>query len=142
MDRERSELEKYIFYFERFSNHDKALSVAGNLQKKMEESMLQLHDRLNLEHSELNFLSEAGLILRNARRTLKWSYAFGYFIDEPKGKNLFEFHQKDLENFTEELQELLEIKYDEYFNKMNATLKNFREYKDKVINSLFKCNKV
>ena len=142
MDKERSELERYIFYFERFSNHDKSLSVATNLQKQMEQRMLQLHDRFNLEHSQLSFIFDAALILRNSRRTLKWSYAFGYFINEPKGKHLFEFHQRDLENFTEELQELLEIKYGQYFEKINATLEDFREYKDQVVSSLFKCNKV
>jgi len=141
MDRERSELEKYIFYFERYSNHDKAHGVAAQIQKRMEENMLYLHDRLHLEHGELSFMLEAAIILRNSRRTLKWSYAFGYYIDDLKVKGLFEFHQKDLENYSEELQEYLEIKYGQYFNQKDVTLKEFRDYKDHVINSSFKCNK-
>jgi len=141
MERERTELEKYIWYFERYSNHDKSLSVATQIQKRMEDNMLTLHDRLSVEHGEVAFLLEAAVILRNARRTLKWSYAFGYYIDDIKVKSLFEFHQKDLENYTEELQEWLEIKYTQYFGKKDVALKEFREFKDAVMGSAFKCNK-
>eukprot|EP00331_Platyophrya_macrostoma_P012323 CAMPEP_0176424146 /NCGR_PEP_ID=MMETSP0127-20121128/10678_1 /TAXON_ID=938130 /ORGANISM="Platyophrya macrostoma, Strain WH" /LENGTH=444 /DNA_ID=CAMNT_0017805177 /DNA_START=91 /DNA_END=1425 /DNA_ORIENTATION=- len=142
IDREKSELEKYIFYFERYNNHDKGLGVARELVKKMEQNMLELHDKLGLQHGELTFLSQAAQTLVQCKRVLKWSYAFGFYIKD-KSKALFEFGQKDLEKYSDELLEEIEIKYAKSIKNQDQKydLKCFSLYKSGVIALTQKCQK-
>ncbi len=43
-----------------------------------------------------------------AHRVLRWTYVFGYYLDNPSEKSLFEFLQEDLEKNCDHLHELVE----------------------------------
>ena len=105
--------------------------------------MLELHDKLGLQHGELTFLTQAAQTLVQAKRILKWSYAYAYYLDD-KTKPLFEFGQKDLEKYSEELLEEIEIKYAKSIRNEDQKydLKAFSLYKSEVIALTQKCQKV
>lgn len=105
--------------------------------------MLELHDKLGLQHGELTFFSQAAQALVQCKRILKWSYAFGYYIND-KTKALFEFGQKDLEKYSDELLEEIEIKYAKSIRNADGKydLKCFSLYKSEVIALTQKCQKV
>lgn len=143
-DKEKSDLEKYVFYFERFSNNERAFQIAKEINHKMEHNVDDLRTKLNLPFTEINFLTDATDMLQKARKILKWSYVFAYYISNHKTKDLFEFHQKDLERYCEELNEALEMNYSKsvQINQGVLDLKAFLSYKDKVSNFNYRCQKV
>ena len=105
--------------------------------------MLELHDHLGIQHGELTFLSQAAHTLIQCKRVLKWSYAFGFYIFEDK-KGLFEFGQKDLENYSDRLLEEIEINFSQSIKNQDGKydLKCFSHYKSEVIALTQKCTKV
>ena len=61
-DRQRqakNELDKYMFYFERYNNHDKAEKHARNLRPVIKTKIILLHDIKKYPLQELEFLEEA-----------------------------------------------------------------------------------
>jgi len=48
-DKEKSMLEKYIFYFERFNNNQKAEKQAKADQVKMADLIKEIHDKIGLD---------------------------------------------------------------------------------------------
>lgn len=56
--------------------------------------------------------------LIECRRVLKYTYVFGYYLQEGTSrKTLFEHHQENLEKFTEHLSELSELKIEDLKDK-------------------------
>jgi ariadne-1 len=140
VDREKTELEKYIYFFERYHNHDGGLKVAQEMSKNMISKMQELHDTYHLEHGEVQFLDVAGKTLVECKRVLKWSYGFGYYLD-PKRREFYEFSQKDLEKYTDELLESLEMHYktEVRMELGKLDLPKFTRYKNEVISLKDKC---
>ncbi len=143
-EKEKAELEKYVFYFERFSNNERAFQISKGLHLKMEANVSELQKKLGLQSEEIRFLTEATETLLKTRKILKWTYAYSYYIESPTHKCLFEFHQKDLERICEDLNEILEMKYAKSIqtNQGVLDLKSFYTYKDLLTNVTYKCQKV
>ena len=57
---------------------------------------------------DVQFLRNATRQVADCRRVLKYTYVFGYYLDDGPEKELFEFLQQELEKTTEELSELSE----------------------------------
>lgn len=55
----KSELDRYMFYFERYNNHDKAEKHARNLKPVIKAKIGLLHEIKKYPPSELEFLEEA-----------------------------------------------------------------------------------
>mmetsp|Transcript_91143 Transcript_91143/g.162255 ORF Transcript_91143/g.162255 Transcript_91143/m.162255 type:complete len:535 (-) Transcript_91143:198-1802(-) len=108
-------LDKYMFYFERFMDHDKGMKLTWRQEQDIEEKVQKLHDEHNFEIMELQFLYDALRQVRVCRQVLKWTYVFGYYLEESSDKNLFEFLQKNLEEKTDSLHEMLERDFDKTF---------------------------
>ena len=73
------------------------------------------------------------------RRTLKWTYVYAYYIEDPKQKELFEFLQSLLEENTEKLADLLENKYQariDILNQMSASEKRYQQLLDGINDEL------
>lgn len=112
-------LDKYMFFFERFMDHDRGMKLTVKEEADIEGSVQKLHDSHGFEIVELQFLYEALKQVRSCRRVLKWSYVYGYYLNEAgPAKNLFEFLQKNLEEKTDNLHELLEKNLYEYIPKV------------------------
>ncbi|KAG5461863.1 MAG: hypothetical protein BJ554DRAFT_5881 [Olpidium bornovanus] len=70
--------------------------------------MEELQLSSDLSWIEVQFLKKAVDILCQCRMTLKWTYAFAYYLKRTNATELFEDNQRDLEMATEQLSELLE----------------------------------
>jgi len=111
-------LDKYMFYFERFMNHDKAMEMTKKQEKDIDDQVQKLHDRHGFEIIELQFLYDALKQVRACRRVLKWTYVYGYYLEEAgPEKPLFEYLQKNLEEKTDKLHEMLERDLDQIISK-------------------------
>ena len=69
--------------------------------------------------------------LQNGRKTLKWTYAFAYYLSKSNFSDIFEFNQDFLNRTVEDLSEIFEKIMDKRNkNKVGTILKN----KAKIIN--------
>merc|ERR1719422_815434 len=107
------------------------LTVREN--QDIENKVQQLHDKHEIEIIELQFLEDALRQVRACRRVLKWSYVYGYYLEDvgPE-KNLFEHLQKQLEEKTDNLHEMLEKDFGQFFKEED--LPNSEEHKVKFMN--------
>lgn len=103
-------LDRYMFYFERFVGHDRSMKMTVRQEVSIEPMVQTLHSKHGFDVIELQFLYDALKQVRACRRVLKWTYVYGYYFEEvgPE-KNLFEHVQKNLEEKTDKLHEMLEI---------------------------------
>jgi len=135
-------LDKYIFYFERFMDHDRGMKVTVTQEEETEGKVRTLHDKHGFEIIELQFLYDALRQVRACRRVLKWTYVYGYYLEEmgPE-KNLFEHLQKHLEEKTDSLHEMLERDLEKFLNSENQESdsspenhRKFMEFRSHVTN--------
>jgi len=119
-DREsaRAALEKYMHYYTRYANHDKSQRFEKQLREKCEQKMKEL-TQINKYSSwvDVEYIQKAVSILIECRGSLKFTYVYGYYLDEGREKQLFEYLQEDLERVTEKLSEILENTPVENFNR-------------------------
>ena len=57
---------------------------------------------------EVQYLDQASVVLQECRQTLKWTYAFAFYLERNNDTYIFEDNQKDLEMAVEQLSELFE----------------------------------
>ena len=77
--------------------------------------MTSLQSSTSLSWIDVQFLKKASETLIQSRMTLKWTYAFAFYLERNNMTDLFEDNQRDLEVAVEALNELLEknVEYDE-----------------------------
>jgi ariadne-1 len=135
--RAKHALDKYMFYFERFMDHDRGMKLTVREEQDVEGKVKTLHDTHGFEIIELQFLYDALRQVRACRRVLKWTYVFGYYMEESgPEKNLFEHLQKNLEEKTDNLHEMLEKDFNQFFEEPStSTAKDkFMEFRSHVTN--------
>lgn len=131
----KTDLDKYMWYFERFNNHSKAQILAKEKQSvQIEKRMQQLHDIKQYPIGEVEFLKLAVEQVIRCRRVLKWTYVFGYYLMPGLEKNLFEHLQEKLEENTDHLHELVEKPLDEFLNPDVTDKSAFYHYKSELTN--------
>ena len=87
----KNELDKYMFYFERFQNHEKSERQAREMKPKLSKMIDRLHDIKQYPLQELEFIIEACEEVIRCRQVLKYTYAYGYYLSPGQEKQLFEF---------------------------------------------------
>eukprot|EP00919_Chromeraceae_sp_WS-2016_P014664 GHVR01034423.1.p1 GENE.GHVR01034423.1~~GHVR01034423.1.p1 ORF type:complete len:347 (-),score=54.17 GHVR01034423.1:329-1369(-) len=107
----REALERYAFYFERYSAHDHGEKIAK--ERTLSDVFIKMEALSNclsfMEVADVRFMEDAVKQVITCRRLLKWTYAYGYFAElSSKDKAFFEFQQGQLERFLELLQEQIE----------------------------------
>lgn len=108
-----SSLQRYLHYHERWAEHEKARCKAQQQVDHVEEEvLLELCERLHTPLSQLKFITDALKQVVECRRILKWTYAYGYFLDDNEWakRNFFEFQQGEAEASLERLHEATEKK--------------------------------
>ncbi|KAI1718005.1 IBR domain, a half RING-finger domain-containing protein [Ditylenchus destructor] len=107
LEKTRTALKRYLHYYHRYANHLNSLKLEKKLttQIKQKIEMLQRH---KVSWAETQFLHKAVEILRACRRTLMYTYAFAFYLEQDNESIIFESNQQDLELATEKLSELLE----------------------------------
>lgn len=102
------ELEKYVHYFTRYSNHAKAYNLSIRQKNAIEYNIHLFNSLKGVPFPDLVFLREATESIVKSRRLLKYSYVFGFYLSNKKEKDLFEHNQSLLEKNVNKLHELLE----------------------------------
>jgi ariadne-1 len=136
--RERSALQKYAFYFERYQNNHIAMNSANKMMKEISHNQKDLAISLGLTLTQLEFTLNACKILIKAKRILKWSYAYGYYIENDLQRNLYEIIQQQLDIFSGELHVLME----KDFENDKKEIGSFTNFKDKVLSAMHKTDYV
>ncbi|KAG9286773.1 hypothetical protein G9A89_012323 [Geosiphon pyriformis] len=104
----RASLERYLHYYNRFANHEQSAKLDRELYLKTEKKMEEMQQTSDLSWIEVQFLKKAVDILVQCRMTLKWTYAFAFYLARNNQTEIFEDNQRDLEMAVEQLSELLE----------------------------------
>ncbi|KAL8841327.1 MAG: hypothetical protein Q9170_000957 [Blastenia crenularia] len=104
----RQSLERYLHYYNRYANHEQSAKLDKDLSLKTEKKMINLQSSSGLSWIEVEFLQTASQTLQQCRQTLKWTYAFAYYLARNNLTEIFEDNQKDLEMAVESLSEMFE----------------------------------
>jgi ariadne-1 len=96
---------RLLHYYNRYFNHDVLMK---NVQKmlrdsEVEEKMVKYTD---ITGNSPDFYLEAAELLVECRRVLKYTYVYGYYLQDGPGKSLFEYQQASAEGITERLSEM------------------------------------
>jgi ariadne-1 len=106
--RSRQSLERYLHYYNRYANHEQSAKLDKDLYLKTEKKMTSLQSQSGMSWIEVQFLDTASQALQQCRQTLKWTYAFAYYLARNNLTEIFEDNQKDLEMAVESLSEMFE----------------------------------
>ncbi|CEP03701.1 hypothetical protein PBRA_003308 [Plasmodiophora brassicae] len=137
----RNALQKYMFYFTRFDNHQKSIQFARKTRQDAEARMQLLRDIQGTNYQDVQFVLNAVNAVVACRRVLMWTYAYGFYLQGTSEKDIFEQHQERLEKFTELLHGLSEKPIEELLeNKTRAEIVNYTRvvlrYRDNVIKAI------
>lgn len=116
----RLSLERYLHYYNRYANHEQSARLDKDIYTKTEKKMIQLQTASGMSWIEVQYLNAASQALQTCRQTLKWTYAFAYYLTRNNLTEIFEDNQKDLELAVEALSEMFEKPVSEL---SNSTLK-------------------
>ncbi|KAI4260937.1 MAG: hypothetical protein LQ352_000092 [Teloschistes flavicans] len=104
----RQSLERYLHYYNRYANHEQSAKLDKDLYLKTEKKMISVQSSSGLSWIEVQFLQTASHALQQCRQTLKWTYAFAFYLARNNLTEIFEENQKDLEMAVESLSEMFE----------------------------------
>ncbi|KAI9801633.1 MAG: hypothetical protein M1833_002315 [Piccolia ochrophora] len=104
----RQSLERYLHYYNRYANHEQSAKLDRNLFLKTEKKMKDLQSSSGMSWIEVQFLDTASQALQQCRQTLKWTYAFAFYLQRNNLTHIFEDNQRDLEMAVEALSEMFE----------------------------------
>lgn len=104
----RQSLERYLHYYNRYANHEQSAKLDKDLYLKTEKKMISVQSSSGLSWIEVQFLQTASQALQQCRQTLKWTYAFAFYLARNNLTEIFEENQKDLEMAVESLSEMFE----------------------------------
>jgi ariadne-1 len=106
----KDNLNRYIFYFSRYENHDRAVKFALTTLVKAEiTDMPRLQEIMCGSIKSVDFVSQAIKTVIQCRRALKWSYVLGYYLkDGTRLKDTFVLDQGNLESFADKLHGMVE----------------------------------
>jgi ariadne-1 len=117
--RAKRELDRYLHYFKRYQSHHNAQLFAQKQLLLTEKRMGELQESTGgSSWIDVQFLKTANEMVIECRRTLKFTYVFGFYLTSPKAleaegsakhRDLFENMQEDLERYTELVSELTEL---------------------------------
>lgn len=102
---------RFLHYYNRYFNHDAIMKdVAKQISSpELETTMAQYS---TLTNSDPECFLEAAELLIECRRVLKYTYVYGYYMEEGPAKPLFEYQQASAEGITERLSELFHTPVD------------------------------
>ena len=104
----RVSLERYLHYYNRYANHEQSARLDRDIAAKAEKKMVQLQTASGMSWIEVQYLNSASQALQTCRQTLKWTYAFAFYLARNNLTEIFEDNQKDLEMAVEALSEMFE----------------------------------
>ncbi|XP_052794707.1 E3 ubiquitin-protein ligase arih1l-like [Mya arenaria] len=106
-ERSRCQLQRYLFYCNRYMNHMQSLKFENKLYASVKLKMEEMQQH-SMSWIEVQFLKMAVDVLCSCRQTLMYTYVFAFYLKKNNQSIIFEENQKDLEHATEHLSEYLE----------------------------------
>ncbi|AQK57791.1 Putative RING zinc finger domain superfamily protein [Zea mays] len=93
-ERAKNSLERYMHYYERWaSNQTSRQKAQADLLKAEKDQIANLTDIFGIPETQLKFIIEAWSQIIECRRVLKWTYAYGYYLDDKIKSEFFEYLQ-------------------------------------------------
>lgn len=77
-------------YYNRYANHEQSAKLDQDLYQKTEKKMEEMQQTSDLSWIEVQFLKKAVDVTVQSRTTLKWTYAFAFYLDRTNETELFE----------------------------------------------------
>eukprot|EP00911_Craspedida_sp_UC1_P002938 UC1_evm4s2143 len=106
-DKSRDSLKRYLFYFNRYANHQQSRKLEGKLWSLVQRKQDEMQSA-SMSWIEVQFLSHAVTTLSQCRTTLMYTYVFAFYLKKNNQCVIFESNQSDLETATERLSHYLE----------------------------------
>ncbi|KAH3760423.1 ubiquitin-protein ligase [Pelomyxa schiedti] len=103
----KESLDKYLFYYNRYYQHQQSSKFETELRSKALTTMTCLQSQ-NARLVDVEYVINAAEQLIECRRVMKNTYVLAFYMPSGAEKNLFEYLQQELEVCTEKLSELLE----------------------------------
>lgn len=103
----REILARYMHYFTRYQVHNQSLELESKLLEKVEQRIQEMQAE-SMSFTEQRAIYRAFDVLQECRRTLKYTYAFAFYLYRNNQAEVFEQNQADLEQATEALSGYLE----------------------------------
>ena len=100
-----------MHYFDRYQGHHRSLELEGDRLARLEHFKLDMVAE-GVSHYQQKPMDDAFKILRECRRTLKYTYAFAFYLDRTNQAQVFEDNQANLEQAIEVLAGLFEQEVD------------------------------
>eukprot|EP01111_Echinosteliopsis_oligospora_P011267 TRINITY_DN3678_c0_g1_i1.p1 TRINITY_DN3678_c0_g1~~TRINITY_DN3678_c0_g1_i1.p1 ORF type:complete len:498 (-),score=101.71 TRINITY_DN3678_c0_g1_i1:272-1765(-) len=102
--RVKAESDRFLHYYNRFFNHD---VLNKHVEKQRREISQKMEQYRELTNQNPDFMMEAVDLLIECRRILKYTYVYGYYLQDGPAKVFFEYLQANAEGITERLTEAL-----------------------------------
>ncbi|CAF3649474.1 unnamed protein product [Rotaria socialis] len=107
----RESLARYMHYFTRYQTHNQSLELEGKLSEQAEKRIYEMQTEAQ-SYTAQQAIYKAFNVLKECRCTLKYTYAFAYYLHRNNQAEVFEQNQADLERATEALSGYLEQEID------------------------------
>ncbi|KAL8544662.1 hypothetical protein ACS0TY_005047 [Phlomoides rotata] len=130
----KNSIERYMHYYERWAtNQSSRQRAVDNLHQMQTVHLEKLSDTQCQPESQLKFIIEAWQQIVECRRVLKWTYAYGYYLDEQEQakKQFFEYLQGEAESGLERLHQCAEKEFQGYLNSEGPS-KDFNDFRTKL----------
>ena len=144
LDYEIKKFERYDFYYPRYQNNKNSVEICKTkFRDALNEKVGLLNTIQDLPTIETKFIFDALDTIIIAKRTLKNSYIFGYYMRDSNNKELFEHSQGILEFNTENLHKaILDSNLNFYIElEKDDFLEYFTKFKEGVIQRVEIINK-
>lgn len=102
----RAALDRYMFYCDRYMNHQNSLKSERTLYETVASKMSLMQDK-GISWIEVQVMNKAVRILCRCRQVLMYTYSFAYFLEKNNQCIILEDNQTDLQLVTEDLSGIL-----------------------------------
>nr|CAB3222875.1 E3 ubiquitin-protein ligase ARIH2 [Phallusia mammillata] len=93
----REALKKYLFYFQRWENHNQSLMLEAQARTRIQKQIEEKVNKCQGTWIDWQYLMRAGELLAKCRYTLQYTYPLVYYAEAGPEKTLFEYQQAQLE---------------------------------------------
>ena len=106
--RAQSALRRYLFHYERYSNHANSLKLQPILHEKVQTRVLAMQNNCTIGFAESQLFDRALSTLEDCRIVLMHTYIYAFYVKKNNHLEIFEDNQRDLEIAVEKLCSYLE----------------------------------
>ncbi|AEC08582.1 RING/U-box superfamily protein [Arabidopsis thaliana] len=129
----QSEIKRYTHYYVRWAeNQSSRLKAMRDLEKLQSVQLKELSDNQCTSETQLQFTVDAWLQIIECRRVLKWTYAYGYYLQDLPKRKFFEYLQGEAESGLERLHHCAENELKQFFIKSEDPSDTFNAFRMKL----------